>query len=286
MVYMLIAVFALAMAGVGGGLWYAMQTGAIEQAVPRPGVPGAAGGEARPTDRPTVPGATPPPVESHGRRAPAWEAFPLLQAEPMAATTWELIEEEYHYAYRPSDAWLTDQARVFTEAAEEHFVSSVVTDAAGVITSATVHLTLVNDRAISVAKTSIPVALFGRDRRQRLRVPMPEGLGDGLLHVDGWVEVHQRLPEAVYLSQTRADRIAEVEAPVLVVRGVNMSERTLSLSVFVLTAADSRGRMLARWRVEVPQEVEPRGSVEFRARLTPPLPGETIANWAVEAAGH
>lgn len=273
MVYAIIGGLVLAIGVVGGLLWYMMQTG------DRSPFSAMFSGN----DAPPAVGDGPAPlIPGTEESALTYDWIPLAEPKPIAEPVWERRDEPFRAGITDHSVWLINEARVFTENAQEHFTATLVCDGDGVIASAVVHLSMVSEEGRTLAQTRVPVTLLGPSMPQPLRVPLPRDLPEGYHDVESSIEVLERIPGGVFFTQGAVEPIQAAKDTYLV-SAVNLNDTAVERVVAVLTGVDTRGRAVAQWRVDSAQAVEPRGSVQFRAKLVPPEP---VAQWKVEAAGR
>ena len=260
--YVMFAGLGLVMAGIGVTLWWVMMSGQMHIELPPPGTP---------------------QNRSQSQAPPSpYDALPLVSANPMRIKPWRPVGDSYSPGLQTADAWLVDEARVFTGAAEELFTASVVSTSEEIVIDADLHVVLVaHDKPL--IRTTMPVALFGADRRQRIRIPLPSDPSEALLTLDAWVVVHHRMVGGVYCTDVVIEPLVEGFDTQVLLAATNPTRESMRQMTFVITASDARERPQARWRIDLDRDVPPNQRIELRAALAG-VP-DAIAEWSVVAAG-
>lgn len=264
LLYWIAGVLGLAMAGIGGALWWAVVSDS-DVALP-------------------APSASELPLSAD--EAAAIHNLPLINATLLREVRWEPVQPALFQApSRIEGIALQDRARSLGADGREYYTATVTSDLPGIIMSATLRVALIDMSRRVVARGSLPIGFFGRGRQQPVRIAFPEGLATSLLSVEVWVEVTEHLPDATYLGSTDVRPASPGSLTVLRLKAANRERRAVSGTRALLRALDDKGDTIARYMVSVPWPIDPGSQLITRVELPPPGPDRAPASWVADVAG-
>ncbi|MEX0652674.1 MAG: hypothetical protein WDZ31_02200 [Phycisphaeraceae bacterium] len=180
---------------------------------------------------------------------------------------------------------LTDTNLRFPANGQPVLTASVTSDRAEVIALARVHISLVDQEGVEVARTRTDAALIGRGHRHRLRLPLPGDLAGQWLGLESHVELLDRWPDGQFLDGALAVPLGSGGGRNLRLMAANTSDVPMRRMVFLVTALDEQDLPISRWRATWNQPVAPGRPVECQL-ITPMSPETRVSRWHVEVAGQ
>lgn len=261
--YLLAAAGALALAVLGGGLW------AINWEA---GLGGA-------TSTPTVP--LPPPEPEYD--GPMYQGLPIAVSDSLDFDPWTQLTQPYRSQPQVDPAvFVADGELLASDTGEIEFVGQVVSERDDVVMAGELTVSLVNRRGEEKARTTAPITMLSKDHSLPVRMPIPATLDPRTLS-PAWsisnIETNDSLTpvQDVYMltEAMGTDTMARIFL-------TNDTELNMDRVWLLVTAWDSQGLALRRWRASWEMPIAPGQDAEFFARTVVGLSWE-VESWTVIA---
>ena len=215
--------------------------------------------------------------------APVPPAVARVDAAPFGIDAWQPVNEPFHMIEPTTRVALVNEMRETTTTGEQAIKAEVTSQ--GVIPSALVSVSLVNDEDRVVAKFERPVVLLDGKKNRPVNVVIPRDLMNPALTVHSSVTpLDTQVKRIAMLDDALATVHEPGKSPVLKLAAINTSDYVLRDCVFVIQAVDAAGQVLRQWRLKYPNPVGAKQWVRFEAQLVGEL-ASMPAEWRTLAAG-
>ncbi len=264
--YLLLAACAVALALLGGGIWFTTWYPQYQQA---------------PVELPE-PLPEPEPVYE----GPTYQDLPLTPSQALAHNPWQRPNRPYQ-ATAHTDALISIAGDGLTasQAGGIDYIGRVVTEHPGVIVDAELTVSLVDRQGLERARTTLPVAMVSQDQPMLIRVPIPADLDPRALDAFWSIQVNEALAPAIPIELVEIEQHGQGADTMTRILIENDTGETIEQAVLVITAWSSTDEPLRRWKTHWQMPIKPGKLIEFYTR-TAVTPSWRIDRWSVAAAGE
>lgn len=206
-----------------------------------------------------------------------------VDAAPFGVDAWQPVNEPFRMIEPTARVALVNESRETTSTGEHAIKAEVASQ--GVIPSALVSVSLVNDEDRVVARFERPIVLLDGKKNRPVNVVIPRDLMSASLTVhSSVVPLDTQIKRIAMLDDALATVQEPGKSPVLKLAAINTSDFVLRDCVFVIQAVDAGGHVLRQWRLKYPNPVGAKQWVRFETQLVGEL-AAMPAEWRTLAAG-
>ncbi|MFA9478548.1 hypothetical protein ACERK3_09595 [Phycisphaerales bacterium AB-hyl4] len=217
--------------------------------------------------------------------------LPMIMAVRLSHEPWERPGEPYdrsQQAGRAADGVrLIDTNLGMPINGQPMLSASVVTSRPDVVSRARVHVSLIDQTGMEVARTRADVAMIARDQRYRLLLPVPTDLTQSWLdlRVSSRVEVLDSVEDGRLMEGAVAMPMTNASVRGLRLLAANTETVSMRRTLFLITAMDEGGYPIMRWRAMWNRPSAPDQPIECQI-IIPTLPDTPVDRWDVQMVGQ
>ncbi len=228
-------------------------------------------------------GVKPDPTKDKNPSPPQPVPVARVDAAPFGIDAWQPVNEPFRMIEPTTRVALMNEMRETTTTGDQAIKAEVASQ--GVIPSALVSVSLVNDEDRVVARFERPVVLLDGKKNRPVNVVIPRDLINSSLTVHAAVmPLDTQIKRIAMFDDALATVLEPGKSPVLKLAAINTSDFVLRDCVFVIQAIDAAGHLQRQWRLRYPNPVNAKQWVRFEVQLVGEL-AAMPAEWRTLAAG-
>jgi hypothetical protein len=212
----------------------------------------------------------------------------VVPSKAMLPTFWEDVEEIFDGKIPPSQATLINIKTPKRSPQRSIFTAQVQISGQDVIEDAVLHMKLIDRNNRVFAHRDMALMLLSGHKASSQSRPMsvmiPQRLMDRTERIVTHIEPTVFIQGGAMFDKVIYERKGEGSETAIVITAYNPLGTAMQRAVFYIRAFDDNGDILARWKVEWNDRIDPRQRVEF-ATITRVQPQWKIAAWEVIGAG-